>query len=116
MELKSTPKVKDDNYYLKKIIDEIDLIVQYSKGVSLYDLYLDSKTVDAVILRFIQISEHADKISDTFKLIHNDIEWRQIKGFRNRLVHDYGDVDLHYVYSAITIDIIKLRDKISSLL
>ncbi|MCR5462606.1 MAG: DUF86 domain-containing protein [bacterium] len=44
-----------------------------------------------------------------FKNQHNDIEWIEIIGFRNRIVHDYGKTDYSVVYEVITQDIEKLK-------
>lgn len=60
----------------------------------------------------IQMSEHMEKVSDLFKALHQEISWINIKGFRNRLVHDYGGVDLGFVYSAITIEIPNLKNQL----
>ena len=57
----------------------------------------------------IQMSEHMNNVTNTFKAQHPDIDWISIKGFRNRLVHDYGNVNLQFVFNAIKIDIPKLK-------
>ena len=36
---------------------------------------------------------------------HDEIPWTDIAGLRNRIVHDYGNVDLDVVYSTLTEDI-----------
>ena len=43
------------------------------------------------------------------KINHKEISWRNLKGFRNKLVHDYGSVDIKYVYKAIKVDAPALR-------
>ncbi len=62
------------------------------------------------------MSEHMNNISQDFKIQHSNIDWISIKGFRNRLVHDYGGVDLHFVYNAITIDIPKLKIDLNNII
>ncbi len=62
-----------------------------------------------MIFRLIQISENINKVSIDFKLIHQEVPWHSIKGFRNRLVHEYGSVDLKFVYDALIYDIPKLE-------
>ena len=101
---------KDDGYYLQKTLEETDLILQYAEGITLKKLEKDQKTLDAIVFRMIQMSEHMDKISDVFKNTHTNIKWVNIKGFRNRLVHDYGSVDLRFVFNAIKKDIPELRE------
>lgn len=107
---------KDNQYYLSKTLEEIDTILEYSRNLTILQLQQQPIVLDAIIFRMVQMSEHMDKISDDYKTLHPEIEWLDIKGFRNRLVHDYGGVDLHFVYSAITEDIPKLRIQINLLL
>ena len=107
---------KDNQYYLSKTLEEIDTILEYSQNLTILQLQQQPIVLDAIIFRMVQMSEHMDKISDDYKALHSEIEWLDIKGFRNRLVHDYGGVDLHFVYSAITEDIPKLRIQINALL
>lgn len=64
----------------------------------------------------IQMSEHMNNISDDFKQIHKEIKWSDIKGFRNRLVHNYGNVNLDFVFVAITVDIPKLKEDLQLLI
>lgn len=103
---------KDNKYYLLKTIDEIDIIISYSKELDLVNFNNNPAIVDGVIFRMIQMSEHMNKISQDFKDENPNIDWNSIKGFRNRLVHNYGGVDLTFVYLAITVDIPALREEI----
>ena len=108
--------VKDNNYYINKTIEEIDKIISYSSNMTVEDLYNHPAVLDGIIFRMIQMSEHMNNISDDFKLVHNEIKWSDIKGFRNRLVHNYGNVNLNFVFTAITIDIPKLKVDLKKIL
>lgn len=103
-------KNKDDNYFVLKILEEIDLVCSYSEGMTLNDLRSSPAVFDGIIFRLIQIAEHAEKVSSVFKDDHQEISWRNIKGFRNKLVHDYGSVDINFVYKAIKVDIPTLKE------
>lgn len=37
------------------------------------------------------IGEAASKVSDDYRLAHPELPWKQIVGFRHRLVHDTGE-------------------------
>lgn len=60
------------------------------------------------MFRLIQISENANKLSDEFKQNYAFIPWRAIKGMRNKIVHEYGSVDLGVVYDTVKEDIPEL--------
>ncbi len=36
---------------------------------------------------------------------HSEIPWRAIKGMRNRIVHEYGDVEISIVYETVVSDL-----------
>ena len=107
---------KDNDYYLMQTIKEIDTIQEYSRDLELEEMNENPAIVDGIIFRMIQMSEHMNNISQDFKLMNYQIDWISIKGFRNRLVHDYGDVDLVFVYNAIKEDIPKLKQELLKLL
>ena len=58
----------------------------------------DSKTLDAVIRNFEIIREAANRLPEDFKDNHNNIDWHRIRGFRNRIVHDYMGIDFGIVW------------------
>ena len=43
---------------------------------------------------------------------HNTIPWREVYGLRNRIVHDYGNVDLNIVFETLKNDIPELLEMI----
>ncbi|WP_205748114.1 HepT-like ribonuclease domain-containing protein [Dyadobacter luticola] len=64
-------------------------ILSYTESLSFEDFIQYGKTVDAVIRNFEIIGEAANRLPDEFKDLHPDIDWHRIRGFRNRIVHDY---------------------------
>ena len=65
---------------------------------------------DSMIFRLIQLSENAANLSDEFQNISMNIPWFAIKGLRNRIVHEYGNVDLTIVYDTIKEDIPEVNE------
>jgi uncharacterized protein with HEPN domain len=53
----------------------------------------DEKTVDAVVRNFEVIGEASNRLPEDFKAANTNIDWARIKGFRNRIVHDYFGID-----------------------
>lgn len=58
----------------------------------------DGKTIDAVIRNFEIIGEAANRLSEEFKENYPEIDWHRIRGFRNRIVHDYAGIDYSIVW------------------
>ena len=99
---------KGNEYYLKKVITDLEFVVKHTENIGKYELEENEILVDSVMFRLIQISENANKLSDEFKQNHESIPWRAIKGMRNKIVHDYGSVDLGVVYDTVKEDMPEL--------
>ncbi len=99
---------KDNQYYIKKIVTDLAFIIEHTSKLTQNELENNEVLVDSVMFRLIQVSENSDKLTDNFKEGHADIPWRAMKGMRNRIVHEYGNVDLAVVYDTIKNDIPKL--------
>lgn len=96
---------KDNQYYIKKMIADLAFIQAHTKDLAQNRLYTDEVLLDSVMFRLIQISENSDKLTESFKATHSAIPWRAIKGLRNRIVHEYGNVDLSVIYDTVKNDI-----------
>lgn len=96
---------KDDIYYGKKIIADLYFITDHIANVSKKDLEQDEILLDSMLFRLIQICENTKKLTDDYKISRCDIPWRDIAGLRNRLVHDYGNVNLEIVYETLAVDV-----------
>ncbi len=107
---------KDNAYYLKKIITDIEFILKHTRGLSRAELEENEILVDSVMFRLIQIAENSDKLTDEFKAYYGTISWRAMKGMRNRIVHDYGRVDLSVVYETVNKDLPELLGELKEIL
>lgn len=106
---------KDNQYYIKKIVTDLAFIIEHTSELTQNELENNEVLVDSVMFRLIQISENSDKLTDNFKEGHADVPWRAMKGMRNRIVHEYGNVDLAVVYDTIKNDIPKLLCRLKSI-
>jgi uncharacterized protein with HEPN domain len=69
-----------------------------------------------VVRNFTVIGEAAGRIPDDFKRKHMEIDWDRIRGFRNRIVHDYFGIDYQIVWLIIENNIPELRDLIKKII
>ena len=105
--------VKNDNYYIQKIKQDLEFIVIHMSNVDLEELSANEVLLDSMLFRMIQVSENAKRLTDGFKQVRGDIPWNALYGLRNRIVHDYGNVDLNVVYETLKNDIPELLKKLS---
>lgn len=97
--------IKDDFYYLKRIAADLSFICKHMHEISLSDLANDEVLLDSMMFRLIQISENTKKLTHIFKQKHSTIPWHALHGLRNRIVHDYGNVNLTIIFETLTRDI-----------
>lgn len=106
--------LKNDTYYIEKVIENIDAIITYTEGISFEDFNNNELLVDATMFRLIQMAENIIHISKNFKEKNTNIQWGQVIGFRNGIVHDYGKTDYSIVYEIISSDIYDLKKELQN--
>ncbi|WP_211220678.1 HepT-like ribonuclease domain-containing protein [Dyadobacter beijingensis] len=77
-------------------------ILIYTEDLTFDQFVNDDKTVDAVIRNFEIIGEAANRLPEEFRDQHPEIDWHKIRGFRNRIVHDYFGIDYSIVWEIKT--------------
>lgn len=96
---------KTNEYYIDKILADLYFIREHMQGESIRTIGENEILLDSMLFRLIQIQENARKLTEEYKTEHKSIPWTDISGLRNRIVHDYGNVDLEVVYDTLTVDI-----------
>jgi len=104
--------MKDDSIYIDHILQSINNIFEYTKGLSIQD-FSDNKMVqDAVIRNFEIIGEATKKVSDDYKQVHFEVPWKAMSGMRDKLIHDYIGVDTAVIWKTIKEDLSPLKKKL----
>ena len=107
---------RNTSLLIEDILQAIDKILSYTKDMTFNDYINDSKTVDAVVRNFSVIGEAANKVPAEFRTLHPEIEWQRIRGFRNRIVHEYFDIDYEILWQIRNENLSDLKEKLSRLL
>ena len=82
-----------------------------------YEVYLsDSLYRDACALVIIQIGEFVGRLSDEFRSEFDGVEWRELKGLRNIMAHNYESIIDHIVWDIIQDDIPEVRQYLEGIL
>ena len=104
--------VKDDTYYAKRVLKNIEVLTRYLTGKSQDDLLNDGYLCDAIENRFTKLSEDASKLSQPFKDSLPVIPWNAIYSIRNRICHDYDVVDAPTLYKTVKVNFPVFRQTI----
>lgn len=89
---------REPKLLISDMLESCNKILQYTDNMDFEAFCNDSKTLDAVIRNFEIIGEAANRLPEDFKDEHNNIDWHRIRGFRNRIVHDYIGIDFGIVW------------------
>jgi uncharacterized protein with HEPN domain len=107
---------KDDTVYLDHISICIEKINRYT-GEADYESFLKNEILQDAIIRLMGIiGEASTKISNDLKLKYNNVSWADIKGMRNRIIHDYFNVRLDVVWNTIKNELPVLSSQITQIL
>lgn len=105
-----------DRIIIQKIISYIDDVEEYVNNMQPRDFLDDKKTITACAFSVTQIGELVKEISEETINNYSNIPWKSIKGMRNRIVHDYENVDLSVLWGTIKESLPDLKDKLKDII
>ena len=105
-----------DRIIIQKIIGYIDDVEKYTEGMEAKDFLDDKKTITACAFTVSQIVEIVKEIEEDTMKKYSDIPWNSIKGMRNRIVHDYENVDLSVLWGTIKESLPELKEKLKEII
>ena len=107
---------KEPIEFLKHIADECAYLLSVHKELSKDD-FLNDETLKRAVVRSLEIiGEATKKIPADFKVKWNSIQWKNMAGMRDRLIHDYIGVNYSIVWDVFKNKIPELYDQIQSVL
>ncbi|MBI2471312.1 MAG: DUF86 domain-containing protein [Planctomycetes bacterium] len=103
---------RDYVLFMEDIVEMIGKIDRYTQGKSFKDFSEDEKTIDAVIRNFEIIGEAARNIPKEIQEKYPYVEWKEMIGFRNVIIHDYFGINLKTIWNTIKNHIPQLKGHI----
>jgi uncharacterized protein with HEPN domain len=108
-------KVFDEDRLLH-ILDAILFIKEHTSKLNVDQFLRDEVLKRAIVREFEVIGEAANYISKDIKDKFALIEWAKIISLRNRLIHEYNDVNYRTVWEIISVEIDNLKINIENIL
>lgn len=107
---------KDSISYLRHISDECNYILSVSKELSFND-FIEDETLKRAIVRSLEIiGEATKKIPADQKVKWNTIQWKNMAGMRDRLIHDYMGVNYSIVWDVVKNKIPDVQNQLTIIL
>jgi uncharacterized protein with HEPN domain len=93
---------KEPLEYLHHIQDECKFILSVISSETQKEELFDDETLKRALVRSLEIiGEATKKIPVDFKLKWNSINWKNMAGMRDRLIHDYMGVNYSIVWDVV---------------
>jgi len=102
--------------FVEDVLESIELIEKYIKGMKNEDFINDRKTTDAVVRNLEIIGEASKYIPEEVKERYPDIDWKGVIGLRNRITHEYFGISLRIVWDIVKQELPKLKEQMKKTL
>jgi uncharacterized protein with HEPN domain len=115
--VKHPERVED---YLEHIAQAIQRAMEYIENLGDVNAFEQSqRDQDAVIRNIEIIGEAARQIQQNapeYVTAHPELPWIEIRGMRNKMIHNYFDVDVNVVWGTVKQDLPVLKKQIEHIL
>lgn len=85
--------MKHNDVYLKHILDEVSFLLKSTEDLDFNSFVENEMYTRAFSRSFEIIGEAVKNLSPDFRKEHNKIEWKKISGMRDKIIHQYFNVD-----------------------
>jgi uncharacterized protein with HEPN domain len=103
---------EQDKERIKHIFDAIENILNFTEGRTYEEFKSNVMLRHAVFHNFVIIGEAANLLTKDDRETNPSVNWGEIIGMRNFLVHGYYIVQNHIVWHTIKDDLIPLKTKL----
>ena len=103
--------------YLRHIQDECNFILSVIGRDLTKEEFLENEVLKRAVVRSLEIIGEASKnIPGDFKLRWKNINWKNMAGMRDRLIHDYMGVNYSIVWDVVKTKIPDLRIQLAEVI
>ena len=115
--MKHPERVED---YLEHIAQAIERAIGYVEPFGSVEALRQNQQVQDAVIRNIEVIGEAatriEKHAPEFVTAHPELPWIEMRGMRNKMIHDYFEVSLTIVWNTIKDDLPRLKQQIDDLL
>jgi uncharacterized protein with HEPN domain len=102
--------------YVRDILEEIQLVIQFTQDISFDDFLSDRKTQRAVEKCLGNMGEASKRIPDSIRKKYPEIPFKQMSQMREIVVHDYDGINYMIVWETVTKELPPMEERMEELL
>ena len=107
---------RDDSIYLRHILDAINAIEEYLRGVNRKQFKATRLIQDGTIREIEVIGQAVKYLSKDIRKSYPEVPWQDIAGMRDKLIHGYFGVDIEKVWDTAKEDLPTLKKQVIGIL
>ena len=109
-------KRRDYRDYLQDILDSVNDVENFIRGMSFEEFKVDRKTISAVVRSIEGIGQASKRIPRSLKAKHKEVPWHEMAGMRDKLIHEYFGVDVEILWKTAKDNIPPLKQLVQNML
>ena len=98
--------------FLEDVLKYAKIIQEQTVNLSFEEFEQNEERILSVMMAFAIIGEATKNIPDAFRCLYPQIEWRKMAGMRDKIIHEYSEVDLTVLWNTSQENIPDLIPKI----
>ncbi len=103
-------------FRIQDMLVSLEKIREFTRRMDFEAFRASPLAMDAVFYNLTIVGEAARFVPDEVALRHPEIDWFQMRGMRNILVHEYFGADLTIVWKTVTEDVPTVIPKLERIL
>jgi uncharacterized protein with HEPN domain len=107
--------MSDDRAHVLDMLESARAIVRFIGGRTQDAFLRDDQLQSAVLHKFTILGEACRRVSAAFREANPSVDWGGIASFRNKIVHDYDEIDLDVVWGFTQDDLTRAIDALQPL-
>lgn len=101
--------------YFEHIKDELNYLLQKSKGLDFDSFYADETLKRAFSRSFEIVGGAVKNVPEEIRFEYPEVEWKAMAGMRDKLIHHYFGVDYELVWDIIENELEELSFQINKI-
>ena len=103
--------------YLVDILERAERVLENTKNIQdINELENDEWTQDAVVRNLEIMGEAAKKLPDELCSKYDQIPWKEMKGLRDRLAHQYFEISIRIIWDIIQNELPAIVENIGNII